>query len=309
MKCMTRWILPLLLILGNGTCFAQSTNSGDIRGSVTDSSGALIPSVTVTVLNVDTGVSKDYITNQDGIYDTSSILTGSYKLTFVKSGFEKVLRGPITLDVGVQTLNAALEVGGNTEKIVVTADLELLDKEDGSQTDTLDSQTMAQLPQYGADWENFVNLLPGSSFSYRAGQSTSINGNLPYSSVLSDGATTTLPMSTNSDVTVFFSEVLPALKPGTIWGLHDIFLPWDYPQEWRDRFYNEQYLLLTYLLGGIGDDDVLLPVRWASSQASLHMILQPLWEREELFRNTGTRGGCFWARRRSRSGSRDCEAF
>ncbi len=66
-----------------------------------------------------------------------------------------------------------------------------------------------------------------------------------------------------SDVTVFFSEVLPALPPGTLYGIHDIFLPQDYPEEWRARFYNEQYFLLMYLLGGADGDDVVLPVKWA----------------------------------------------
>ena len=47
----------------------------------------------------------------------------------------------------------------------------------------------------------------------------------------------------NSDVTVFFTEVLPALPAGVAYGIHDIFLPDDYPAGWSDRFYNEQYLL------------------------------------------------------------------
>jgi predicted O-methyltransferase YrrM len=102
----------------------------------------------------------------------------------------------------------------------------------------------------------------------------------------------------NSDVTVFFAEVLPALKPGTIWGLHDILLPWDYPEAWRARFYNEQYLLLAYLLGGADGDEVILPARWVSSQPLLHNILAPLWAQEHLFRDIGTHGGCFWMRRR-----------
>lgn len=101
----------------------------------------------------------------------------------------------------------------------------------------------------------------------------------------------------NSDVTVFFVEVMPALQTGTIWGLHDIFLPWDYPEEWRNRFYNEQYLLLTYLLGGSGGDEIILPVAWATSQPRLHNILDALWTREDLFRGVGTHGGCFWMRR------------
>ena len=103
----------------------------------------------------------------------------------------------------------------------------------------------------------------------------------------------------NSDVTVFFTEVMPALRPGTIWGLHDISRPWDYQEKWRDRYYNEQYLLLTYLLGGGGDDEIVLPVKWGSSQPQLHGILAPLWSQESLFRNVATHGGCFWMRRRS----------
>src|SRR5208283_3859052 len=114
---MKQWVLPLLLIVGSGASFGQSTNSGDIRGTVTDASGALIPGVTVTVLNVDTGVSKDYPTNQDGLYDTSSIVSGSYKITFAKEGFEKLVRGPITLEVGFTTVNGQLKVGSATQQV------------------------------------------------------------------------------------------------------------------------------------------------------------------------------------------------
>jgi predicted O-methyltransferase YrrM len=101
----------------------------------------------------------------------------------------------------------------------------------------------------------------------------------------------------NSDVTVFFVEVMPALRPGTVWGMHDIFLPWDYPEEWSERFYNEQYLLLSYLLGGADGDEIILPVMWAAHQPQLHGILAPLWKREELFQDLETNGSCFWMRR------------
>ncbi len=91
-----KWMLVLFLLIGagEGASFAQSTNSGDIRGVVTDPSGALIPNATVNVLNVETGVAKDYVTNKDGIYDTSSIVVGSYKVTFTAPGFETLVRGP-----------------------------------------------------------------------------------------------------------------------------------------------------------------------------------------------------------------------
>jgi len=48
---------------------------------------------------------------------------------------------------------------------------------------------------------------------------------------------------TNSDVTAFFFDVLPRLRPGVIIHIHDVFWPDDYPPQWRDRFYSEQYLL------------------------------------------------------------------
>ncbi len=62
----------------------------------------------------------------------------------------------------------------------------------------------------GADWENFIILMPGaagapenSSNAPNPGTIASINGNLPFASMLQDGATTTLPMSQNTDVTIF----------------------------------------------------------------------------------------------------------
>ncbi|MGC2325551.1 MAG: TonB-dependent receptor, partial [Candidatus Sulfotelmatobacter sp.] len=204
------WVSVFLLVFGSGAGFAQSTNSGDIRGTVSDPTGALIPGVTVTVLNVDTGVTKDYPTNQDGLYDTSSIVTGSYRLTFSKEGFERLVRGPISLQVGFTTVNAQLRVGAATQSVEVTADVPLLQTETSEQSTTLESKTMAQLPQVTQDWENFMILLPGatgtvggSQGSSNPGQEVAINGNLPYSNILADGASTTLSHSQNANPAVF----------------------------------------------------------------------------------------------------------
>ena len=54
----------------------------------------------------------------------------------------------------------------------------------------------------------------------------------------------------NSDATVFFLELLPRLAGGVLVGVHDVFLPYDYPAELADRYYSEQYLLAAHLLGG-----------------------------------------------------------
>jgi hypothetical protein len=98
----------------------------------------------------------------------------------------------------------------------------------------------------------------------------------------------------NSDVTVFFAETLPALPQGVVWGLHDILLPSDYPEEWRDRFYNEQYLLMAYLLGGGGADEILMPVAWASNTPSLQAAVAPVWSGCATFDGLARHGGGFW---------------
>jgi hypothetical protein len=210
MKKVLGWVLALLLMAGSGVSFAQSVASGDIRGTVTDQTGAIVPQVKVTVLDNDTGVSKDYFTDQDGLYDTSSIEIGSYKLTFAKEGFEQLVRGPLSLQVGFTTINAQLKVGSANTVVTVTSNVPLLQTESGEQSTTLESETMEQLPQVTQDWENFMILLPGatgtpggSQGSSNPGQEIAVNGNLPYSNILADGASTTLSHSQNANPAIF----------------------------------------------------------------------------------------------------------
>jgi len=68
----------------------------------------------------------------------------------------------------------------------------------------------------------------------------------------------------NSDVTAFFLDVLPRIPSGVAIGVHDIFLPDDYPEEWAERYYSEQYVLAAWLLGAEGRYRVTLPAYWVS---------------------------------------------
>lgn len=103
-------------------------------------------------------------------------------------------------------------------------------------------------------------------------------------------------MLPNSDVTVFFMEVLPRLKPGVLVHIHDIYLPYDYPQFMCDRFYSEQYPLAMWLLAAPERAKVIMPNYFVSQDATLDAVLNPLWSRSEL---TGVErhGGSFWFER------------
>ena len=184
--------------------FAQSTNSGDLRGIVTDSTGAVIPGATVTIVNTETGVTTVLTTNNSGIYDSVSIRPGKYNLSFTRPGFGKLVRDGVTVDVGVLSIDAVLTVGATQQQIEVTAEAPLLKTDTGDQSATLRSEVMAQLPNIGQDWQNFEKGLPGFQSANNANGALSINGNMPmYFNIMADGGSVILPHSDNFDVAIF----------------------------------------------------------------------------------------------------------
>src|ERR1035437_6066815 len=219
-------VFQLGLVLCFATCFttltfAQSSNSGDIRGTVTDSSGALLPDTKVSVKNVDTGVTNEFTTNSDGLYDTVSTVPGHYLITFTKAGFQQVVRGPLTLGATIITIDGHLDVGNVSQQVIVTGEAPLLQTENGEQSTTLEPEALVELPQVGQDWQNFVITLPGTS-GYSTlpsgvanpGIGAAVNGNLRYyNNYATDGVAITMPHSGNAATAVL--ETLTEVKIDT----------------------------------------------------------------------------------------------
>lgn len=105
----------------------------------------------------------------------------------------------------------------------------------------------------------------------------------------------------NSDVTVFFTEAMPSLASGVIWGMHDIFIPFDYPNEWlnkHDRYYNEQYLLMSYLLGS-GGDEIYFPVNYLETcKPEFYSSFMESFGTNFPWGEGIPRGGSFWMKKR-----------
>jgi len=99
----------------------------------------------------------------------------------------------------------------------------------------------------------------------------------------------------NSDVTVCFLEILPQLKKGVIVQVHDIYIPYDYPQFMCDRFYSEQYVLSAFLLANPEKYEVVFPCYYVSENEALSTSLNPLWEHKHL-KDVEKHGGSFWFR-------------
>src|SRR5712692_8252599 len=188
---------------------AQNTNSSDIRGTVADASGAVLPGVTISVKNNDTGVVREFVTNSDGLYDTNSILPGNYTISFSKEGFQKLVRGPIALEVGLVTINGELKVGSSTQVVEVTPEALLLKTENAEVSTTLSTEQLTDLPSVDPvnGWTSLLKLLPGATSTPHGnggdanpGVDQAIAGTMPYfSSYLVDGGSIWLPHSANID--------------------------------------------------------------------------------------------------------------
>lgn len=97
----------------------------------------------------------------------------------------------------------------------------------------------------------------------------------------------------NSDATVFFLEVLPELKKGVVVHIHDIYIPYDYPQFMCDRFYSEQYALAAFLLANPQHYIPMLPNYFISEDVELHSLITDMWEHPNL-EGVERHGGSFW---------------
>jgi hypothetical protein len=95
----------------------------------------------------------------------------------------------------------------------------------------------------------------------------------------------------NSDVTVFFLEILPRLKPGVLVHIHDIELPCDYMPERAHWYYSEQYVLAASLLAGHRNYRVVLPNAFISREQDLVALVNPLWQQ---LPGVAFRGSSFW---------------
>lgn len=97
----------------------------------------------------------------------------------------------------------------------------------------------------------------------------------------------------NSDVTVCFLELLPKLKKGVIVHVHDIYIPYDYPQFMCDRAYSEQYVLAAFLLANPEKYKTIMPNYFVSEDKVLSQVLSPIWNDNNLG-GVEQHGGSFW---------------
>src|SRR5438067_6723140 len=141
---------------------SQAAN-GAIEGTVSDSSGGVLPGVTVTITSVDTGTQRIVITNEKGLYRAPLLPLGTYRVLAELPGFKKFEQTDIHLSVGqTAVVNATLSIGAVSETITVSsADSPALDLARIDIGHTMSDQEVHNLPLVARNPYNFALVQPG----------------------------------------------------------------------------------------------------------------------------------------------------
>ena len=198
------FVLLLLTLSVCSAAHAQNANSGELKGAVMDTSGAVVPAVTVQIKNVLNGVITQTTTNQAGLYDVPFLVPGSYTITFSKPGFRDFVRQGIVLQIETLEINGTLQVGTTSQEIVVSSAPPLVETETTEQHIDLSTQTVGAAPIVGTDWRSeMIQLIPGvnngGGTGQAVGQAVGVNGTQGYNiNFLMDGSAATAPRDYNS---------------------------------------------------------------------------------------------------------------
>jgi hypothetical protein len=155
-----RWLVVVAAILALPlTGFAQEAT---ITGTVSDSTGGVLPGVTVTAVHEATGNTFVAVTDELGIFRMPARV-GGYRLTAELAGFTTVTRSGVNLLIG-QTVNIPLQmtVTGVSESVTVTGEAPLINTTQSTISGNIDPRQMQELPIMGREWTSLALLAPGN---------------------------------------------------------------------------------------------------------------------------------------------------
>lgn len=153
----------LLGILLSCTAGSAQVTTGAISGSVTDSTGAVLPGAKVVIANEETGITRTVQSDASGRYSAPSLGLGTYKITATVEGFNAQVRSGIVLTLGRDAaVNFQLQVGAVTQSVEVTGEAPLVSTVGGGLGENIESHAISELPLNGRDIVQLFTLQPGS---------------------------------------------------------------------------------------------------------------------------------------------------
>src|SRR5437899_3970604 len=193
------------------------TIRGTITGTVTDSTGATVPGIAVTVTNAATGISSSAVTDRQGGYTIPLLPSGTYQATVEQSGFKKYLHGGIVIQIAQTTrLDIGLQVGAMSEAVEVVGEAPLVRSNTAELGQVIEMKQIQAMPLNGRFFEQLITMTPGATPFYGRGDSAenaaaggarisihhSVNG-MPWSgnNYLLDGVVNNEPLNAMINIT------------------------------------------------------------------------------------------------------------
>jgi hypothetical protein len=164
-------VAAVLALCGSATATAQ-TIRGTVTGTVTDSTGAIVPGITVTLTNTATGIGASAVTSRDGVYTIPLLPPGTYQAMVEQSGFKKYLHGGIVVQIAQTTrLDIGLQVGAMSESVEVVGEAPLVRSTTAELGQVIEMKQIQALPLNGRFFQHLITMPPGAMPVYSRGDS------------------------------------------------------------------------------------------------------------------------------------------
>src|SRR6185312_416259 len=154
----------MLLLLATCSVRAQLAGTGSIQGNIVDATGAAIPHASVTLIEESTQVKRTAVSDTSGVYTFPNINIGTYTIRVGSPGFSTYVSTGNVLEVGSSiSLDVKMAVGATDSTVEVKADALALQTEDVSFKQTIDQQTVTEMPLNGRQMTDLITLSGGST--------------------------------------------------------------------------------------------------------------------------------------------------
>jgi len=182
-------LLTLLTLAGTSVRVLAQSATASIEGTVVDQAGAVLPGVTITVVQVDTGLTRTSTTDADGLFRLLLLPVGGYELTADLSGFAPRKQSDIRLTVGqALTLRVQMAVKGVSETVDVVGSTPVIETGRSQVSSTVTEVAVQNLPVNGRNFIDFALLTPGVTRDVRTGDISFAGQRGTLNSLVVDGA-------------------------------------------------------------------------------------------------------------------------
>jgi len=165
--------------------WAQSIISGVVTGTITDTTGGALANASVILTNTNTNATETAATNAEGTYRFAFVNPGTYRLNVSATGFQTEARGGLVVNAGqATTADMQMQVAGASQTVNVSENATALQTENADVSTTVNSATVANMPNPGGDITYVAQTAPGVVMNTQAGYGNFVADGMPGTSNL-----------------------------------------------------------------------------------------------------------------------------